>query len=417
MAQGKRQKKRDAGMVTVLWGLMAVLAVWAVGAGVLRLTPQRGQETEPPPPEESLQEPEAPPEPVPEPPPEPAPSAAQQLLETMTLREKVCQLFVVFPVNLAGPDQVTEAGEPTRLALEQYPVGGLIYDRTNMAGKEQARDMLAAVQSYSRIPLLLACDEEGGRVNRLMATVGTTYIGPMLQYKDQGVGKAAENARIIASDMAALGFNVDFAPVADVWSNPKNTVIGDRAYSDDFSQAADLVAAAVEGFHQGGVACALKHFPGHGDTSADSHNGSVYVYKTLDQLREAELLPFRAGIGAGADMVMIGHLIISGVSEEPALLSPEIVTDLLREELGFTGVVITDSLQMRAMTDVYGAGEIAVGAVLAGVDLLLCPENLEEAVESLTAAVESGEIPESRLDESVLRILTMKEARGLLPEM
>ena len=417
MAQGKRQKKRDAGMVTVLWGLMAVLAVWAVGAGVLRLTPQGGQETEPPPPEESLQEPEAPPEPVPEPPPEPAPSAAQQLLETMTLREKVCQLFVVFPVNLAGPDQVTEAGEPTRLALEQYPVGGLIYDRTNMAGKEQARDMLAAVQSYSRIPLLLACDEEGGRVNRLMATVGTTYIGPMLQYKDQGVGKAAENARIIASDMAALGFNVDFAPVADVWSNPKNTVIGDRAYSDDFSQAADLVAAAVEGFHQGGVACALKHFPGHGDTSADSHNGSVYVYKTLDQLRAAELLPFRAGIGAGADMVMIGHLIISGVSEEPALLSPEIVTDLLREELGFTGVVITDSLQMRAMTDVYGAGEIAVGAVLAGVDLLLCPENLEEAVESLTAAVESGEIPESRLDESVLRILTMKEARGLLPEM
>ncbi len=417
MAQGKRQKKRDAGMVTVLWGLMAVLAVWAVGAGVLRLTPQGGQETEPPPPEESLQEPEAPPEPVPEPPPEPEPSVAQQLLETMTLREKVCQLFVVFPVNLAGPDQVTEAGEPTRLALEQYPVGGLIYDRTNMAGKEQVRDMLAAVQSYSRIPLLLACDEEGGRVNRLMATVGTTYIGPMLQYKDQGVGKAAENARIIASDMAALGFNADFAPVADVWSNPKNTVIGDRAYSDDFSQAADLVAAAVEGFHQGGVACALKHFPGHGDTSADSHNGSVYVYKTLDQLREAELLPFRAGIGAGADMVMIGHLIISGVSEEPALLSPEIVTDLLREELGFTGVVITDSLQMRAMTDVYGAGEIAVGAVLAGVDLLLCPENLEEAVESLTAAVESGEIPESRLDESVLRILTMKEARGLLPEM
>ena len=413
MAQGKRQKKRDAGMVTVLWGLMAVLAVWAVGAGVLRLTPQGGQETEPPPPEESLQEPEAPPEPVPEPPPEPAPSAAQQLLETMTLREKVCQLFVVFPVNLAGPDQVTEAGEPTRLALEQYPVGGLIYDRTNMAGKEQVRDMLAAVQSYSRIPLLLACDEEGGTGKPADGHRGHHLYRPHAPVQGSGGGESGGKRQ----DMAALGFNVDFAPVADVWSNPKNTVIGDRAYSDDFSQAADLVAAAVEGFHQEGVACALKHFPGHGDTSADSHNGSVYVYKTLDQLREAELLPFRAGIGAGADMVMIGHLIISDVSEEPALLSPEIVTDLLREELGFTGVVITDSLQMRAMTDVYGAGEIAVGAVLAGVDLLLCPENLEEAVESLTAAVESGEIPESRLDESVLRILTMKEARGLLPEM
>lgn len=412
MARGKRQQKRDAGTVTVLWGLTAVLAAWAVGAGVLRLAPQEAQVPEPPPapPAEAVQEPEIPPEPVPE----PELSAARRLLEGMSLREKVCQMFVVFPVNLAGADQVTEAGEPTRLALEQYPVGGLIYDRTNMAGKQQVRDMLAAVQAYSRIPLLLACDEEGGRVNRLMSTVGTTYIGPMLQYKDQGPEKAAENAEIIASDMTALGFNADFAPVADVWSNSQNTVIGDRAYSSDFAQAAELVSAAVEGFHRGGAACALKHFPGHGDTSADSHNGSVYVCKTLDQLREAELLPFRAGIAAGADMVMIGHLILSDISEEPALLSPEIVTDLLREELGFTGVVITDSLQMRAMTDHYGTGEVAVGAVRAGVDLLLCPENLEEAVEALLAAVESGEISESRLDESVLRILTMKETRGIL---
>ena len=293
-------------------------------------------------------------------------------------------------------------------------MGGLIYDRSNLESREQAEAMLATVQSYAKIPLLLTCDEEGGRVNRLMGTIGTTYIGPMLDYRDQGAEKAAENARIIAGDLLSVGFNADLAPVADVWSNPQNTVIGDRAYSNDFAQAAELVAAAVEGFHQGGAACALKHFPGHGDTSADSHNGSVYIRKPLDQIRREELLPFQAGIDAGADMVMIGHLIVTEVSQEPALFSPEIVTDLLRRELGFSGVVITDGLQMKAMTDHYSSGEIALGALRAGVDLLLCPESLEEAVDALLSAVESGELTEERIDESVLRILTMKENRGIL---
>ena len=208
---------------------------------------------------------------------------------------------------------------------------------------------------------------------------------------------------------------MDLAPVADVWSNPANTVIGDRAYSDDFQQAAQLVAAAVDGFHEGGIACTLKHFPGHGDTSADSHFGSVYVYKTLDQLREGELIPFRAGIEAGADAVMMGHLIIAEVDEQPALFSRQIVTELLRGELGFDGVVITDSLKMQAMTDHYGSGDIAVKAVQAGVDLLLSPQDLEEAAAALVQAVEEGAISQERLDESVLRILRLKTARGIIP--
>ena len=207
---------------------------------------------------------------------------------------------------------------------------------------------------------------------------------------------------------------MDLAPVADVWSNRANTVIGDRAYSDDFDQAAQLVAAAVGGFHEGGVACTLKHFPGHGDTSADSHYGSVYVYKTLDELRGAELVPFRAGIEAGADAVMLGHLIMAGIDEQPALFSHAVVTGLLREELGFDGVVITDGLEMRAMTDHYGSGEIAVAAIQAGVDLLLCPQDLDEAVSALTQAVEDGTITQQRLDESVLRVLRLKLNQGIL---
>ena len=274
--------------------------------------------------------------------------------------------------------------------------------------------MLTTVQTYSEIPLILTCDEEGGRVNRLMSTVGTTYIDSMMSYRDQGTEKAAENAKTIAGDMVSCGFNTDLAPVADVWSNPENKVIGDRAYSDDFAQAAVLVASAVEGFHAGGAACTLKHFPGHGDTASDSHKGAVYVTKTLDELREGELLPFQAGIDAGADLVMIGHLTVSDVEDVPAIFSYDIVTGLLREEMGFEGVVITDSLQMKAVTDAYGSGSAAVLAVKAGVDLLLCPEDLKEAADALLEAVETGEISEERLNESVIRILKLKEERGLL---
>lgn len=343
------------------------------------------------------------------------PREVEELMAEMTLREKAYQLLIVFPSSVTGISTVTQAGEKTREALEKYPVGGFIYNKSNMVSQEQVRTMLEAVQSYAGIPLILTCDEEGGRVNRLMDTVGTTRVGPMYEYREEGTKGAERNAGVIAADLLSCGFNMDLAPVADVWSNPQNEVIGDRAYSDDFEQAAELVAAAVRGFREGGVACTLKHFPGHGDTSADSHKGSVYVYKSLDELRAQELLPFQAGIDAEADAVMMGHLIIADVDEEPALFSYRLVTELLREEMGFEGVVMTDSLQMKAMTKYYDSGEIAVKAVSAGVDVLLCPEDPEEAANALIAAVESGEITQERLDESVRRILTLKYNYGLLP--
>lgn len=371
--------------------------------------------TTPPVPEEEPAAPEQPDEPVPAL--EPASSLAEETLKTMSLREKVCQMFIVMPSAVTNVKKVTAAGETTRKALEQYPVGGLMYDRSNMVSKEQVGTMLAKSQSYVKIPMILTCDEEGGRVNRLMKTVGTTWFGPMLEYQDKGPDTARSNARTIAEDMISLGFNMDLAPVADVWSNPENTVIGDRAYSDRFDKAAELIPAAVQGFHDGGAACVLKHFPGHGDTSADSHYGSVYVYKTLDEIRKEELLPFQAGIDAGADAVMMGHLILTDVEEVPALFSSRLVNDLLRDEMGFQGVVMTDSLQMQAMADHYGSAEIAVRAVKAGVDILLCPMDLEAAVNGLIQAVESGELPESRVDESVLRILRLKEANGILTEV
>lgn len=287
-------------------------------------------------------------------------------------------------------------------------MGGFIFDKKNMQSKEQVKKLLTDLQGYSEIPLILTCDEEGGRVNRLMSTVGTTQIGPMLSYKEEGCEVARANAKTIGTDLTACGFNMNLAPVADVWSNPENTVIGDRAYSDDFYQAAELVASAVEGFHEAGVATTLKHFPGHGDTSADSHYGAVYVDKTLEELLEEEMIPFKAGIDAGTDAVMIGHLIVTDIDSEPAPFSYKIVTELLREEMGFDGVVMTDGLQMKAMTDHYSSGEIAVKSVHAGVDILLCPQDLEGAIAALTEAVENGEITEERIEESVRRILELK---------
>lgn len=347
-------------------------------------------------------------------PPAKPPTLARETLEGMTLREKVCQMFVVFPSDLTGVAKVTQAGEATRAALERFPVGGLLYDASNMESREQVREMLENTQGYARVPLILTCDEEGGRVARLMNTVGTTRVGPMLDYKHLGPDAARANARTIAEDLASCGFNTDLAPVADVWSNPENTVIGDRAYSDSFQEAAELIPAAVEGFHEGGVACVLKHFPGHGDTSTDSHDGTAYVDKTLDELRQGELLPFRAGMDAGADMVMLGHLTVPEADDKPATFSYKLVTGLLREELGFGGVVMTDSLKMSAVSGRWTSGEMAVMAVEAGVDILLCPPDLEAAADALTGAVERGEITEERIDESVLRILSMKEQRGIL---
>ncbi len=374
-------------------------------------------------PEETLVNPENEPEseteaeaaPVPGPEPE-EPSQVDVMMADMTVHEKVCQLFMVYPSAIVGTNPVTSAGDMTKAALEQNPVGGLVYNMTNMQSQEQVRQMADNSQSFVEIPLFIACDEEGGRVGRLMFTVGTTKIGAMLGYKDQGTEKAYENAFTIASDMSRCGLNLNLAPVADVWSNPANTVIGDRAYSDDYEEAAQLVAAAVEGFHEGGVGCTLKHFPGHGDTLEDTHNGLAHVYKTLDELREGEFLPFKAGIEAGADAIMLGHMIVSDVSDMPVIFSHTIVTDILRGELGFDGVVMTDALEMKAIRDNYTSGEASLLCLDTGVDIILCPIDFNDAVTTVEKAVESGRLSEERIDESVRRILQAKINMGLIAE-
>ena len=332
----------------------------------------------------------------------------------MSLHDKVCQMMFVTPEGLTGTDDVMVAGDATKQALQAYPVGGIIYFANNFDNVDQTRDMISNTQSYSKIGLFIATDEEGGRVNRIMDTLGTTYIGPMYDYKDDGPDAAFENAKTIASDMSALGFNLDFAPVADVWSNPDNTVIGDRAYSDDYAQAAELVGSAVKGFQDGGVICTLKHFPGHGDTAEDSHYSSAYVNRTKAQIMADEMQPFRTGIDAGAELVMVGHLIVPDIDELPSTLSYKIATEMLRGDMEFDGVAITDSMEMESIAENYGVADSAVMAVQAGMDMLLQPADLAAAVNAIVTAVQNGDITEPRIDESVRRILTLKAERGLL---
>lgn len=342
------------------------------------------------------------------------PSLADETLAGMTLHEKVCQMMFVTPEELTGEDGVTVAGDATRQALENYPVGGIVYFAKNLESQDQVKEMIDNSQKYSSIGLFVATDEEGGVVNRLMDTVGTTYIGSMYYYKDDGDETAYENAYTIANDMSALGFNLDFAPVADVWSNPDNTVIGERAYSDDYAQAAELVGNAVKGFNDGGVMCTLKHFPGHGDTAEDSHYSSAYVHRTKEEIMADEMQPFRSGIEAGAEFVMVGHLIVPDIDEVPATLSYKMATGILREELNFEGVAITDSFEMESIADNYSVDDAVVMSVKAGMDMILQPKDMASAVNSIEQAVADGELSEDRIDESVRRILTLKESRGLL---
>lgn len=391
----------------VCFALISALALSACGQAPAQTLPSPDSEAA------ASATPEPTPTPTPEPTPDPVQVKAEELLSGMTLREKLCQLMIVRPETLTGESPVTAAGETTRLALESYPVGGLIYSVDNLVTQEQTREMITNTQSYSEIPLFISADEEGGNVGRLMYKLGTTWVNDMYSYKDMGEDTAYANAYTIGSDMVSCLFNTDFAPVADVWTNPENTVIGDRAYSDDFAQASELVAAAVRGFTDAGVVCCVKHFPGHGDTSTDTHEGAAVVNKSLDELRAGELLPFESGIDAGVDMVMVGHITVTAVDDEPATISKAVITDLLREELGWDGVVITDSLDMGALAG-YDNGEVCVRFLEAGGDILLGVPDIEAALTALETAVTDGRLTESRIDESVQRVLELKIAHGII---
>lgn len=339
---------------------------------------------------------------------------ARGILETMSLEEKVYQMFVVTPEQLTGVGTVTAAGNTTKECLEKYPVGGLIYLAPNIVSKEQTMEMLGKSQEYALetegLPLFLCVDEEGGRVTRVAknASFGIDKVKPM------GEVKSAEEAYEIGSQigkyLSEIGFNVDFAPDADVLTNSNNTVIGDRSFGDNADVVTEYAIAYSEGLHAYGVLSTFKHFPGHGATTDDTHKGIASTDKSLEELKESELVPFQAAQENGVDMVMISHISLPTVlgDHTPCTLSHYMITEILRQELGYEGIVVTDAMNMGAITNNYNNNQAVIKAFNAGVDLVLAPADFKSAAASVVAAVENGEIDIKTIDESVERIIMKK---------
>ncbi len=337
-----------------------------------------------------------------------------RIISGMTLEEKVCQLFMVTPEQLTHVSTVVQAGESTKASLEKYPVGGLVYFKQNILDEEQIKTMIANSRSYSKYPLFIGVDEEGGSLVARIANNEGFSVEKVPDMQTIGASEDYEAAyqagRTIGSYLSELGFDMDFAPVADVLTNPNNTVIGKRSFGPDAKVDAQMAAQVVKGLKEYNIKAVLKHFPGHGGTDGDSHEAAVANERTLEQLEETEFLPFVSGIQAGAKFVMVGHISLPEVTGDsiPATLSPAIIGGLLRERLGFDGIVITDSMSMGAITNYYTPAEAAVKVIQAGGDMILMPADFEQAYEGVLDAVRDGTLSEERINESVYRILDCK---------
>ena len=363
------------------------------------------------------------PSPIPSPVSTPDPARMKQdfigsILDDMTSEEMVGQLIIAACREDAANDAVIQASQGFADLITDYRLGGVILFAENIEGIDQTAALISDMQDMSPIPLFVSIDEEGGRVSRIGANPSMHAIAfpPMADVGAAGDPALARSVgRVIGEELYALGFNMNFAPVADVFTNPQNTVIGDRAFSSDPQVAAEMVGAYVTGIQSAGVAAVIKHFPGHGDTTADTHQGAVSVPYDLARLREVEFVPFRAGIGAGSIGVMSAHIQVPNVTGDttPSTLSHEMLTDILRGELGFSGLVITDSLEMKAISEAYGSGEACVRAFLAGADMLLLPFSTADGYGGVLSAVQDGTISEERLRDSVTRILSVKYDLGL----
>ncbi|MGN1411948.1 MAG: glycoside hydrolase family 3 protein [Oscillospiraceae bacterium] len=349
----------------------------------------------------------------------------QSILDNMSLEEKIYQMFIVTPEDLADVDAVTQVDETTKSYLESYPVGGIIYFAYNLESDTQTKEMLSTTQQYMKdingIGLFMCVDEEGGKIARVSSTLGTTQLQPMEYYGENANPEEAYNIGVtLATDISQFGFNVDFAPVSDVDLNINNGLheFG-RCFSSNPQTVALMTENVVKGIQDNNVGACIKHFPGLGSTDADTHDGSVFVERTKEQFQSVDFIPIKSGIDAGVDFVMVSHMTIENLSDGlPCDLSKTIVTDWLRNELNFNGIAITDSHQMGAISsstsEDYSNGKASVMAIKSGIDIVLMPEDLNQSFEAVYQSVVDGEIPESRIDESVTRILLEKEKLNLL---
>ena len=355
-------------------------------------------------------------------------------LQRMTLREKVGQLFYVRPECLdttihfnlpssvdASSDDIREiklqaVNATMRGVNEKYPVGGIILYAHNIEDEAQLVAFIPQIRALKGSPLL-CIDEEGGRVARI-ANNGNFDVEKFESTGAIGATGDAQNAyhcaNTIGTYLHRYGFDIDFAPVADVNTNPENIVIGARAFSDDPQVAAPMVTGYLQGLKDAGITGCIKHFPGHGDTQADTHYGYAQSLKTWDEMLACELITFKAGIQWGTQLIMTAHIAAPNVTgtDIPATMSPLILQDKLRGELGYQNIIVTDAMEMGAITLQYTNAEAAVGTLLAGADIVLGPQNFVAAFDAVVQAVQDGVLTEQRIDQSVRRVLKLKKQIG-----
>ncbi|MDO4976635.1 MAG: glycoside hydrolase family 3 protein [Eubacteriales bacterium] len=344
---------------------------------------------------------------------------ASDVLKTMSLEEKIGQLFIVCTDSMDF-DGVTEVTETMRQNFERYQPGGMILFSINMKNPDQTRSFIADMQSSVKIPMFMGVDEEGGRVARIAnnENMGTTQFPSMRMIGDSGdLDMAAEVGSTIGKEIHALGFNLDFAPVVDVMNNETNMEIGDRSFGNDPELVSSMAVKVLKGLQRENVCATLKHFPGQGSSTEDTHKGYVNLEASIDQLRKVDFLPFEAGIKADTDFIMVSHVSVGNVTgnDVPATLSNIVVKQILRNELKYENIIITDAMNMKSITKFYDPDEAAVKAFLAGNDMILMPDDFEQAVEGIQEAVESGKIEKKDINDAVKRILKIKIKRGIIP--
>ncbi len=345
-------------------------------------------------------------------------------LQKMTLREKVGQMFFIRMESLdpsidwttyddLANIKIKEVTENMKAVNKNYPVGGIILYAWNIDNETQLARIIPQVRALNGNPLL-CIDEEGGRVSRIannpnfnvkkyesMASIGATG-DPRNAY---------ECGNTIGTYLQRYGFDIDFAPVADVNTNPENVIIGPRAFSDDPAVAAPMVTSYLQGLKDAGITGCIKHFPGHGDTKADTHYGYASTQKTWEEMLNCEMVTFKAGIQWGCKLIMTAHIGAPKVtgSDVPSTMSPIILQDKLRGELGYQNIIITDGMEMGAITQQYTSAEAAVGSIKAGVDIVLGPRYFTEAFDAVMDAVNNGTLSEERINQSVRRILRLRK--------
>lgn len=341
---------------------------------------------------------------------------AEEILKTMTLDEKIYQMMFIKPETITGVGTCIAAGDATREAIEKYPVGGFIYSADNVVDKNQLKTMIENTQSYSKIPLFIGINEEGGNKSELGGFEGldvekaesAAEIG-----KTEDTSKSYNTAKSIASGIKELGFNVNFAPVADVDIN--ETGVNRRSFGSNPAVVGKMALGFILGLQDNGVSACLKYFPGEGAVSGNTHSDYTSNERSEEEIMSGEIEAFRSGIDNGCDFVMIGHSAAPKLtgSQISCLFSEKVVDKLLKEELGFGGIAITDEMNVEVVSANYSAEKSVLEAIKAGNDMIFMPQDLEKAIEAVRAEI-GNEISERRIDESVLRILKVKIKRGII---